>query len=170
MTATNIDVGTNATIVTEADYGSQTVIGWDNPANATGVIKTAAIFYGSTNGLGVKVGCFYTGSVHPKYLYRAGATIGTVTKGSWQTFTGLSFAVTANDLCGYYSISGDLRCDHGGSCAHGEYLSGDHMKVEAEQTYTPEAVNWRCNIYLTGVTPSLIQSVPCIARIMLMST
>ena len=149
---TTIDVGTNAVCSSEGNYGTYTVIGWDNPANDTGTITQAQIYYGSTDGVAVKVGTFYTGSIHPKYLYRAGATIGTVTKGSWQTFTGLSFAVTTGDLSGYYSTTGNIKCDHSGSCAHGEYCAGDHMTVEAKQTYSPEGLNWRQSIYLTGTS------------------
>ena len=125
-----IDIGPGATFrfTSEGFGGYYTFIDYNNPANGTGILVKAQFYFVTVNGAGVKVGTF-SGS-GTSWTYRAGATIGAVTKGSTQTFTGLSFSVSLNDCLGVYDTGGNLSTDNFGS-GYG-YKYGDHMTAEGE--------------------------------------
>jgi len=149
---TVIAVGAGAT---DRDYYLEyniTYTDTNNPANATGTL-TSAEFWFYTTATGVKVGTFYGSST--SYTYRAGATIGSVTKGSKQTFTGLSFAVTIGDFIGFFSEAGALDGSlSGGGTAY--YLSNDHCVAEGAQTYAIYSGIHGISIYATGATVAAV--------------
>jgi phage minor structural protein len=147
---TTIDVGPGASNrATALNRSSYTFLSATNVANDTGKITSAEIWFNS-NGGGVKVGTFSGSSTN--WTYREGATIGSVTSGSKQTFTGLSFAVSTNDRCGYLWTSGNCEMDTYGSTAGLEKL-GDHMTAEGAQSYS-SVYYFDCSFYLLGGTSS----------------
>ena len=89
------------------------------PASGTGNLNAVELWYRTAGG-GVKVGCF-SGN-YWAMTGRTPATIGVVTSGSKQTFTGLSFPVVTGDWLGSYSASGTPEKTGG---PHGYYVSGD---------------------------------------------
>lgn len=121
---------TNRAAVAPAAYTSLDLA---NPADGTGTIDTVTI-WAAVSMTDLKVGMFYL-TTGTSYKCRSIATIGAVTAGSLQTFSGLSFAVTSGDCIGaYWTGLGSLeRDDTGGSSA---FVSGDYCTVGAETSYT----------------------------------
>lgn len=134
------------------DINVQTCICSANVANDTGTITGAQIcllgapWADSTNTvLGTLTG---SGT---SWTYHASANVGTVTKGSTQTYTGLSFAVTVNDCVGVKG-NGSTPCVATDATATNMlYKAGNHMTAEGAQTYT--ALKTNMSLYLTGTTP-----------------
>ena len=90
-----IDIGSAATDRYQpGDYG-YTRLHTYNPANATGFLNSIELWFEAT-GAGVKVGTFYGSSA--SWNDRDYETIGAVTAGSKQTFTGLNCSVTSADI------------------------------------------------------------------------
>ena len=147
---TVIDIGPGATDRASAWlFNSRTSIDLANPANAAGHITSVELYCVTADGANVKVGTF--SGAGTDYTYRASATIGSVTKGSKQTFSGLEFDVESGDFLGAYGTAGYLEAaTSGGSGVY--YKSGDHMSAEGAQTYTA-AANYVISIYGTGATP-----------------
>ncbi|MGA7677989.1 MAG: hypothetical protein WCA51_06420, partial [Dehalococcoidia bacterium] len=75
-----------------------------NPANAGGILDTAEV-WAATSISGLRVGTFYLVS-GTTYKCRDSMTIGSVTAGAKQTFTGLSLAVQQGDFIGCYFTGG----------------------------------------------------------------
>jgi hypothetical protein len=84
-------------------HNSETYLDTANPANGTGTLNTFQVYFLST-GAGFVAGTFYGSGT--SYTNRAGVSIGAVTSGSVQTFTGLSCAVTTGDFLGCFWSSG----------------------------------------------------------------
>jgi hypothetical protein len=100
--AAPIDIGSAAVDRDECIGGGATFIDLANPANDTGVITSVELWF-TANHTGVKVGTFYGSGTD--YTNRDFATIGNVTGGSKQTFSGLSIDVTSGDFIGvYYNV------------------------------------------------------------------
>lgn len=141
-----IDVGSEA-IDRNSNIGTlYTQFAVDNPANATGILDTVEI-WANTNMSGTKVGTF-SGS-GTSYDDRDYETIGAVTAGSKQTFSGLSIDVVTGDFIGYYCSSGFGESSSTGYS--GVYrASGDKFGGGAN-TYTINA-NITISLYATGET------------------
>jgi len=153
--ATAIDVG-SAAIDRDTTFGSPgyTLINWNNLANETGSLDTFELWfeYSGGNPTGVKVGTFYF--VTPNFVSRDVETIGNVTAGSKQTFSGLSCDVTSDGINGdavglYWATTGKLEHDTSGydGCY---YKSGDQFGTGA-QSYTNLGGD-AASIYATGDT------------------
>lgn len=116
-----IDVGSAAENRTLASGAEFTYIDLTNPANDTGTLTSVELWC-SANATGMKVGTF-SGS-GTDYDDRDYESIGNVTAGSKQTFSGLSCTVNSGDFIGIYFASGGIeRSGSGGSGVY--YVAGD---------------------------------------------
>ncbi|MFA5439643.1 MAG: hypothetical protein WC259_07220, partial [Dehalococcoides sp.] len=158
-----IDIG-SAAIDRALTFGdSSTRILADNPANDTGILDTVEVWF-NTNASGVKVGTF-SGS-GTDYDDRDYETIGSVTAGSKQTFTGLSISVATGDFIGWYCSAGYLERSATGS---GQYSKiGDYFG-SGSNTYTLTA-NINGSLYATGATSAATISPSAIASTLAFGT
>ncbi|KKK99310.1 hypothetical protein LCGC14_2634020 [marine sediment metagenome] len=118
-----IDIGTEA-IERAANWPTgYTIILIDNQANLAGIIDTIEIWFDGTDvdATDVKVGTFY--GTAPNLTSRSFAVLGTVTKGSKQTVTGLSIDVEVDDYIAVYCSAGKLELTTSGSGMY--YNTGD---------------------------------------------
>ena len=113
-----IDIGPGAT--DRASYRTisvlQTIIDLNNPANDTGTLDTFEIFANTSNMTNVKIGTF-SGS-GTSYDDRDYETIGTVTYGSKQTFTGKNCDVSSGDYLGFSADGGKIELTGSGFAGH----------------------------------------------------
>jgi hypothetical protein len=109
--ATNIDIGVAATDRATA-FDPYTVVNKGNPANATGTITSVEI-WANTNLSNCEIATFFNVS-GANFSTRDTHTIGSVTAGSKQTFSGLSIDVQTGDLLGIYYTAGKTECDSSG--------------------------------------------------------
>jgi len=107
-----IDIG--AAAINRATYwaGPYTVVEGSNPANDNGIINTLEI-WAVTNLSNCEVATFYVVSGN-NLSTRDSQTIGSVTAGSTQTFSGLSVDVLTGDYWGTYYSSGQIETDSSG--------------------------------------------------------
>jgi len=102
----SIDVGPGAVDRASTISGGNTIIDLANPANASGTLDSFEI-WASSNLSSVKMGTFSgSGSSYDDRDYES---IGSVTSGSKQTFTGKNCDVVTGDYLGSYHSSGNLR-------------------------------------------------------------
>lgn len=92
-----------------------------NPANADGILDTLGAYF-QADATGVKIGTF-SGS-DTSWAYRDFESIGNVSAGSRQMFSGLSCNVKTNDIIGYYASGGNLYAETSGGDGI-LYSSGD---------------------------------------------
>ena len=100
-----IDVGADPIDRAGARALTYTLIDYNNLANDTGILDEFQIHLAVT-GANVKVGTFY--GADPYFTSRDYETIGSVSAGSTQTFSGLSINVTTGDCVGIYGTSGTI--------------------------------------------------------------
>ena len=106
-----IDIGGGATNRAAAQPFGSTFVDGNNTANATGTLTSCQIWF-NTAGSGVKIGTFY--GTPPNFTSRDVETIGNVTAGSAQEFTGLSIDVQVGDYLGIYWSGGNIEYDTSG--------------------------------------------------------
>ena len=123
-----------------------TTITYNTPANANGTITTVELWPYASNLIAVKVGTFYGSGT--SWTNRAYASIGNVTYGSKQTFSGLSIAVNTNDVIGYYNTGGYLEATTSGGSGLGQY-SGDAFTGGAK-TYNNSMTGYIISLRGTG--------------------
>jgi hypothetical protein len=104
----DIDIGPGATNRASTVSYNQTLVDVNNPANNTGTLDTMEFWANSTIS-GTKCGTF-SGS-DTSYDDRDYETIGSITGGSKQTFTGLNCDVSSGDFLGIYYSSGLMERD-----------------------------------------------------------
>lgn len=140
-----IDIG--AAAIDRASYtGSFTIIGKENPANDTGSITSVEI-WAYSNLSNCEVATFFVVSGN-NLSTRDYETIGSVTAGSKQTFSGLNMDVQTGDYLGIYYSAGNLETDTSGS---GDwYYAGDKIPC-TNQAFTSEN-NITNSLYGTGAT------------------
>ena len=147
-----IDIGPGATDRSSTMSGPATYIDMGNPADGDGVLDSFEVYAVSGQDLSdFKVGTFY-GSIG-QFASRDYETIGSVTSGSKQTFTGKSCDVNTGDWIGCYFSDGMLEADNfGGSGVR--LRSGDTFGSSA-QTYS--VLNGRAiSLYATGIVVSTL--------------
>lgn len=146
---TVIDIGPGA--VNRGSYYAfgHTLIDLANPANGTGLIDTIELWFYATAD-GVKVATFADNGAPIFACWYEGVTIGPVTAGSKQTFTGLSVYIDSGGYLGVYYTTGNIEEDaSGGSAVY--HLAGEHCHYESNpQTYTLYS-GWAISIYGTGL-------------------
>jgi len=147
VSTSSIDAGAAASNrASELTYG-YTLLDKTNPADGNGTITSVEI-WANTNLGGCKVGTFYEDGGSGKYTCRDSASIGSVTSGSKQTFSGLSIDVQTGDLIGIYYSSGTLERDGTGGDAW--QYSGDAFGT-SQATYSDKA--YILSVYATGEAP-----------------
>ena len=145
-----IDVGSAA--IGRLTYWSAyaaTLIDIANAANDTGKLTSFELWYYS-NATGVKAGTFYGSGT--SYTSRDVESIGNVTAGSKQTFSGLDCDVTSGDFVGVYADNNfdEIEADTtGGSGVY--YKAGDQFGA-GTQTYTLWGAAFAISIYGIGAT------------------
>jgi hypothetical protein len=142
----SIDIGPGATDRTATGAAGYTRIFDDNPANADGTLDTIEV-WANTDLAGFKVGTFYlvSGSTyHCRDVY----SIGNVTSGSKQTFSGITgFDVVTGDYLAEYHSSGTIERDTGTGGIH--FYTGDRLVVDDEYSYSSYLET--DSVYGTGV-------------------
>lgn len=143
-----IDVGPGATNRSSSHTlaSGYTLVDKNNSANDTGTLDTFEI-YANENLSSCKIGTFSFSS--PNYLNRDYESIGTVTAGSKQTFTGKNCGVVSGDFLGVGASGGKLEKDAtgysgiivddadnfgGGSFQPASTLDGDALSIYATGT------------------------------------
>lgn len=141
----NIDVGSE--VIDRSSYlmSGYTRVVNNNPANDTGILDTIEL-WAVTNLAGCIVGTLYGSGIG--WTCRDVETIGAVTAGSKQTFTGKSLNVQTKDIIGTYHTSGQLERDTGGSTLL--FKSGNHLSIGEYLAYSSSSGNM--SLYATGVT------------------
>lgn len=141
-----IDIGPGAANLGSTAPSGYTRVDLTNPSNDTGIITAFEIFAGSSMS-GVKIGTF-SGS-GTDYTCRDYESIGNVTSGSKQTFSGLNCNVTIGDFIGQYETGGGISYSTtGGSGIY--YKSGDGFLTH--YTDYASAASYQLALYGTGAT------------------
>ena len=145
--ATAIDVGSGA--IDGGNYWNpQTLIDTKNPANDSGTITSVEIWAMTTYDLSnCEVAIFFLVS-GTNYSTRDTHTIGSVTAGSKQTFSGLSLDVQTGDYIGIYFSAGYLERNDTGVATY--YVAGDHIPC-TNQTFSLISGH-TVSLYGTGTT------------------
>lgn len=129
-----ITVGSGATNRASASNLVKTRIDPAVAAASNGSLDTFEIWANSSM-TGVKIGTF-SGS-GTSWTNRDYETIGNVTSGSKQTFTGLACSVVTGDVIGGYWASGDIEMDNSGGTV--VYKDGDQFGAGLQTGYTEDA-------------------------------
>ncbi len=139
-----IDIGPGAIDRATAISVAGTDIDTNNPANDTGILDIFELWF-AVSATGVKAGTFYGSGTD--WTSRDYESIGNVTSGSKQTFSGLDCDVETDDVAGVYFATGSLELDgSGGSAIY--YKAGDQFGA-GQQTYT-EYSGYQISIYGSG--------------------
>lgn len=145
---TAIDVGNAAINRSASSTYNRTLLDTFNPANADGKITSVEI-WAATSLTGCKVGTF-SGSSTTR-TSRGVATIGAVTAGSKQTYSGLDIDVLIGDIIGTYYASGTIeRSAVGESTGSILFKDGDQFGT-GSQSYG-ESATYGMSLYGIGET------------------
>lgn len=145
-----IDVGPGATDRAGSYDGSATVVCVTNTANDSGTLTSFEVWANTNIASGFKMGTF-SGS-GTSYDDRDYETIGAVTAGSKQTFSGLNCTVVTGDFIGaYWPYGGKLEAASSGGGGIYYYALSDRFG-QGSGTYTSQA-GYEVSIYATGATP-----------------
>lgn len=152
-----IDIGAAAIDRGSYSYTNYTIVGKENPANDTGTIIIVEI-WAASNLSNCEVATFE--NLFGNYLStRDTETIGSVTSGSKQTFSGLDMDVQTGDYLGVYFSSGEIEEDTSGDGfwrASGDSIpcTGEEFASLINRTIslygTSEAAGWSGKV--SGVT------------------
>ena len=143
-----IDIGSSA--VDRASYYDNvgyTLIGANNPANASGILNTFKFWF-YDNGSGVKCGTFVnTGGNY--FTGRDYESIGSVTAGSLQTFTGKNCDVSASDYLGLLASGGHVdRVASGLRC----WSKNEDYFNTSNYSYTYSSGSYEHSFEASGIT------------------
>jgi hypothetical protein len=140
-----IDIGA-AAIDRAGASASATIVEGSNPANADGTIDTVQI-YASANMSTCEAATFYVVSGN-NLSTRDYETLGAVTAGSTQTFTGLDIDVLTGDYIGEYHPDGNIEHDLSGGTGYWRNTGYDHIPC------TNQVFSWNAgravSLYGTG--------------------
>lgn len=121
----------------------------DNPANAAGTLDSVEIWMATSATSGVKVGTFaYDGNNY--FSLNDYESIGAVSAGSKQTFSGLEIDVSINDYLGEYPGNGDI--EYAGSGGSGQFYLEDDQFSSGSKWYHSDT-DTEVAIYATGSMP-----------------
>lgn len=127
-----IDVGTAASDLGSTATAGYTYVDLANPSNAIGYLTSVEVWF-RTTGVGLKVGIFYGSPT--TYTCRSLVTIGDVTAGSKQTFSGFSIKIDLGDYIGFYWTSGGMAyAGSGGTTIY--YALGDSIVINQKTNFT----------------------------------
>lgn len=119
----DIDMGSSVINRNTNFSNGNTILCLENPANESGKIDTVEI-WSNVDLSGCKVGTFFIDSIFR--VMRDFDTIGNVTSGSKQTFSGLNIDVEAGDTIGIFFSGGSIERDTSGGSGL-EFSSGDRF-------------------------------------------
>ena len=142
-----IDIGPGATDRASSTSSTNTYLAVGNPANADGKLTSFEI-WAKSNLSGVKMGTFYGSGT--SWTRRDYESIGNVTAGSKQTFTGKDCDVSVNDLLGLFFSGGSIEYTLG-PLGEGLYYKYLDQFGAGTQTYALTA-DESFSIYATGAT------------------
>ena len=145
-----IDIGSEViNRATRPSAAGYTLIFKANPANHSGKLTSFELWFDISQGnaTGVKVGTFFGSGT--SYTSRDVESIGNVTAGSKQTFTGRNCLVEIGDFIGIYYATGDIEFDQDPGGANNYFKVGDQFGT-GEQTYA--GFTGLASIYGTGST------------------
>lgn len=154
-----IDVGPPAIDGNGTGTATYTTISRGNPANASGKINTAEV-WANTNLSDFKYGMFYEDGGAGRYTCRASQTIGSVTAGSKQTFSGLDCDVQTGDLIGAYWSAGSMERQVPGSGIWAEAYDKFGVAQQLYNSYSDQDYS----LYATGtsnIAPTAPTSLLC---------
>jgi len=145
-----IDIGAAAIDrASVTNLASYTLVGAENPANATGIIDTVEIWMAAVSSPNnVFVGTF--SAVGNVLTCRDSESIGEIVVGSKQTFTGLSIDIVSADYIGAKNkttFNSDIERDNSGSGYW--YIAGEYIDPTDSATFTWGA-NRTMSLYGTG--------------------
>lgn len=147
-----IDVGSTASDRgSSANINGGTYITKNNPVNANGVITSVEV-WANGNMTGLKVGTF-SGS-GTSWTNRDYETIGNVTAGSKQTFSGLSIDTQTDDLLGCVNTGGKIEMDITGGSGH--YWKQYDQFGAGTKTYTTASTTSVFSLYATGISAATV--------------
>ena len=153
-----IDVGASAA-VKNSTYGlGNTIIHLYNPVNANGVLTVFEV-YAETNCANTKIGVFSgSGSTRTSRDYES---IGSITAGSKQTFTGKNCDAQTNDVLGVYGTGGTIYQQNDGSSGGLGLIyrtpDGDAFTGTSQNFVTTYAAyKLQPSVYLTGVSTAAV--------------
>ncbi len=151
--ATEIDIGSPAIDRgTYSDSLEGTIVTFNNPANASGTLDTIEIYaYSSLSS--VKVGTLFGSS--NTYTSRDYESIGSVSSGSKQPFTGLDIDVETDDYIGIYGSGGRLEATNSGT-GYRSYF-GDAFDGSSHTYYGSGDKDF--SLYGTGETLAILPTV-----------
>jgi hypothetical protein len=149
----SIDIGRGA-VSAAGSWEGQTYADKNNPANGTGTLDTWELWC-ITNATGVEVATFYVVSGN-NLSTRDSESIGSVTSGSKQTFSGLSTDVATGDYAGYYSATGGIAIETSGYLGSW-YKTGDY--ITCSNTAFSVWADVAISIYATGTEPPIEVSI-----------
>lgn len=147
-----IDIGPGAIDRGTTGYGNYTVIDMANAANATGKITSIELWMaGSADATDLKAGTLQNTS-GDNFTPRDYETIGTVTRGSKQTFSGLDCDVATGDYAGVFwsATAATIEMDLAGGS--GNYRKAGDQFDAGDQDYGALKADRAISIYGTGET------------------
>jgi hypothetical protein len=144
-----INMGSGAVDRGNAQANGWTHIDLNNPASGSGTLIIMELWVNTSNYYECKMGTFYGSS--NVYSPRDYESLGTVTMGSKQTFTGLNCTVSTNDCLGVYGAHGWVESENFGGVGRNG-ISGDKFGT-SDVTYNYYANNL-LSVYATDTTPS----------------
>lgn len=130
-----IDIGGGAISRETFEDKNITFIDVNNPSNDSGVLSSMSFWYYSSAS-GVLCGTFFGSSEN--YTKREYVSIGAISAGSKQTFSGISCQVSINDLLGVYASAGYIM--YSNTSYLGVYRkNGSSFELTGVQNYSPGA-------------------------------
>jgi len=142
-----IVVGSGATDRNTAWSEAYTIIDKGNPANDTGILTSFEVWANQAI-TGFKMGTF-SGS-GTSYDDRDYETIGSVSAGSKQTFSGLHCDVVSGDFIGCYYAAGKVEAQSSQPSGSAYYVGGDKFGT-GSNTYSPDTNV--ISLHATGTSP-----------------
>ncbi len=130
-----IDIGAAATDrASFLQTSIYTVVGVENPANATGTMESVEVWYDTASTNDVWVGTF--SAVGNVLTVRDSESIGNVASGSKQTVSGLDIDVTAGDYLGTFSKISIAQIERDNSGSGYWFYLGEVIDATDSQTFT----------------------------------
>jgi hypothetical protein len=149
---TAIDVGSGAVTRLGSVGSGYTKIDLNNPANATGLIDTVQFFY-NLNATAVTCGFLYLVSGTTYHCRSTTGSLGDFLAGSTQTVTGLSLAISTDDIMGIHETAGNIKTTDAGGLGV-RYVAGNKLVLNNETNYSSILAGYFESVYATGATVS----------------
>jgi hypothetical protein len=149
----SIGIGPGAISRSSHNYSNATTtsVCTKTPAAAAGILTSISFYFYDSN-TGVIAGTFQ--GTAPSFNKRDSASIGSVSSGSKQTFTGLTCAVASGDFIGWYCTAGKIYNDTSGVNTSTYYKSGNQFG-QGSQTYTDNGSHTLVSLEGAGISAAV---------------